>query len=244
MPIGLGDPEEGSGEPSQVSPVPTAPQTPTMARLGWQLLHLPSSDDSSGRGGLWDPQVAKFVQAELGEHRFSMSCLPTSREPWAATPGALHPPPRVQGGLPTTEPEGHEHGGPGMAEGPASSPRASLPGQESQELGPRGTAPLQGRPPQAHGPQQGLVGISGGRGRRHGRTLPGGPHQTGPSAWTKLGGVLPAPLAGEAGGVGGGGRVSPLRSDLQKVDLQSRCQAARKRQRSCPGQGGSPRAWW
>ena len=93
MPIGLGDPEEGSGEPSQVSPVPTAPQTPTLARLGWQLLHLPFSEDSSGRGGLWDPQVAKFVQAELGEHRFSMSCLPTSREPWAATPGALHPPP-------------------------------------------------------------------------------------------------------------------------------------------------------
>lgn len=150
MPVGLRDPEEGSGEPSQVSPAPTAPQTPTLVRLGWQLLHLPSSEDSSGQGGLWDPQVPRFVQAELGEHRFRMSCLPTSREPWVATPGALRPP-RVQGSLPTTEPEGHEHGGPGMAEGASFLAQSLPPRAREPRAGPTrdslpGPAPTSPRP--------------------------------------------------------------------------------------------------
>lgn len=127
-------------------------------------------------------------------------------------------------------------GGQAWLGGPASLPRASLPGQENQELGPRGAVLLQGQPPQAHGP---LTGVEGDLWRPLSQTRADSPRRPspnrGPSAWTKLGGVLPAPQAGEAGGVGGGGRVSPLRSDLQKVVLQSGCQATRKRQEELTG---------
>lgn len=207
MPGGFGDPEGGSGEPGQVSPAPMAPQSPR---------HWPGRDGGSficpplktARGVPLGPRVPRFIQAELGGHRFRMSCLPTSREPWAATTGALRPP-RVQGGLPNMDPEGHGQGGGRAWLGwVASSPRASLPGQESQELCPRGMVLLQGRPPRAQGPPAGIEGeLWQPQMDSPGRPSPNrGPTVHGPSR----AGSCRAPSAGEAGSVGRGGRVSPI----------------------------------
>lgn len=91
------------------------------------------------------------------------------------------------------DPEGHGQGGGRAWLGwVASSPRASLPGQESQELCPRDTGQSSSRagPHVPTAPQQVSRGNSGG----HRWTLPGGPRQTGAPLCMDQAGQGPAVL--------------------------------------------------